>query len=61
MCPAEDCERPMLLTGDFFVGLPKETKDKAKKVMAFYQTLKDPNLRLCPNEKCESGVLNMAS
>ena len=59
LCPAEDCERPMLFTTEFFAGLPKDTKDKARKVMAFYATLKNSNLRLCPNDKCESGVLNL--
>ena len=26
--------------------------------MAFYSTLKDPNLRMCPNEKCDNGVIS---
>ena len=40
-------------------NLPLDVKKKYEKVHAFYLTAKDPNLRLCPSEKCENGILHL--
>lgn len=44
---------------NFFKRLPKDIQKKYKKIHLFHQTAKNPHLRLCPNEKCDEGVLVM--
>ena len=60
VCPAEDCNEVMDTQSEFYSrNLPKDVCKKYEKVHAFYLTMKNPNLRLCPNEKCENGILRM--
>ena len=39
--------------------MPKDICKKYEKVHAFYLTAKNQNLRLCPNENCENGILTI--
>ena len=34
-------------------------KKRAQRIANFFRTTKDPSLRLCPNEKCEQGLLRI--
>lgn len=52
ICPNEDCFLTINLDGGFYKNLPQNIQSKYVKLHAFYIASKDPNLRLCPNEKC---------
>ena len=61
VCPEEGCEEVMDTESDCYTkNLPKDVCKKYEKVRAFYLAAKDPNLRLCPSEQCENGMLAMA-
>ena len=60
-CPQEDCNKILDVDSQFFSHLPPEIQKKYKKIHLFYLTTKDISLRLCPNEKCEDGVLKIMS
>lgn len=48
----------MDLEGPFFKALPLDIQKKYKKIHQFQMIAKDPNLKLCPKEKCE-GMIHM--
>ena len=58
-CPQDDCEQPADTQRPFFQALAPKEKQQHAKIRNFYNTLQNPSLRLCPNEKCEEGVLEI--
>lgn len=60
VCPDENCDLVLDTESDFYKNnLPKDICKKYEKVHAFYLTAKNPNLRMCPDEKCENGILEL--
>ena len=58
-CPSENCDEKLDVNSAFFKSLPEDVQHKYKKVHAFYVASKNPNSRLCPNEKCDEGILEI--
>ena len=58
-CPQGDCDEPIGKDKIFFEVLSPQEKKQFTKINNFYKTLKNPLLRLCPDEKCEEGVLKI--
>lgn len=56
-CPAEGCNEVLDISDDFYKTLNIALKEKYNKIHNFYAVSQNPNIRLCPNDKCEDGVL----
>lgn len=57
VCPDDECDVLINTDFDFYKNLPDDIKKKYAKIHAFYLTSKDPNLKLCPSENCDEGIL----
>ena len=49
----------MDMEGKFYNSLPEDIKKKYRKINAFYLTANDPNLKMCPSEHCDEGILRL--
>lgn len=55
-CPHEGCPATIDIATTFFNNLPADIQRKYKKIHQFYQVSNDPDLRLCPQDKCEGTI-----
>jgi hypothetical protein len=61
ICPEENCSEELKITSTFFKQLPVDMQKRYKKIYLHMLTVSQPHLRLCPNENCEEGILNIKS
>ena len=57
-CPNEECREVLDENTRLYSELPLDARKKYKKLKEYTESLKNPNRKLCPNEKCD-GYLEM--
>ena len=59
LCPDDLCDKQMNESAEFFKSLPTKTRNQYKKNKTFFAIENDPNLKMCPNEKCNEGFVKL--
>lgn len=57
-CPHEGCNKVLDEKSKCYAELPLDARKKYRKLKLYTESLKDPNVKLCPNEDCE-GILKV--
>lgn len=52
-CPCDGCNLKLDETSKLYSELPLLVREKYKKYKQYAETIKNPDLKICPNEKCE--------
>lgn len=60
LCPHDGCPVALDTTTNFFRALPSDIQRNYKKILQFQMVSKNPDAKLCPQEKCE-GVIKKTS
>lgn len=61
LCPTGECPESIDSNSLFFQSLSPELQAKSKKKQVFDMVMQNPHLRMCPNEKCNDGVMDLST